>query len=191
MAVVRRMYEMRFDETPDPSMTIQQLRGMEGRRVRDAYAAASECSGMPWAGRSYDRGQWDFTDPVNRALSAANSCLYGVCHAAIVSVGYSPAIGFIHTGKQLSFVYDIADLYKTEITIRMAFEQATSAEPELERRVRLACRDLFRERRLLERIVPDIRKALGVTIEEEQADAIWQEDPAAPSELWDPPEEAE
>ncbi|GMV38183.1 MAG: CRISPR-associated endonuclease Cas1 [Fimbriimonadales bacterium] len=189
LAVAKRMYAMRFEEPLDPSLSIQQLRGMEGRRVRDAYAEASARTGIPWTGRSYDRGQWDFTDPVNRALSAANSCLYGVCHAAIVSVGYSPAIGFIHTGKQLSFVYDIADLYKTEITIPLAFEQAADAAPDLERRVRLACRDLFREHHLLDRIVPDIRKALGVTPDEEEADAVWQDDPAAPASLWEPPEE--
>jgi CRISPR-associated protein Cas1 len=191
LAVAKRMYAMRFDEAPDPALTIQQLRGLEGRRVREAYAAASARTGVPWSGRSYDRSEWDWSDPVNRALSAANSCLYGVCHAAIVSVGYSPAIGFIHTGKQLSFVYDIADLYKTEITIPIAFEQAADAAPELERRVRLACRDAFRTQRLLDRIVPDIRRALGVTADEEQAEAAWQEDPAAPSPLWGPSGEVE
>src|SRR5579875_2210455 len=112
LAVVRRMYSMRFPEPLDDYLSLQQIRGREGIRVREAYARASRATGVPWKGRSYQRDQWGSTDPINRALSAANSCLYGVCHAAIVSAGFSPALGFIHTGKMLSFVYDIADLYK-------------------------------------------------------------------------------
>src|SRR5579884_2719753 len=124
LAVVRRLYEMRFDETLSPELTLEQIRGREGVRVRDAYARASRETGLEWHGRSYDRTSWRSADPVNRALSAANSCLYGVCHAAIVSAGYSPALGFIHTGKMLSFVYDVADLYKVETTIPVAFRAA-------------------------------------------------------------------
>lgn len=87
MQVVRRLYQMRFAEPFDPELTLQQIRGMEGVRVRDAYAQASRETGVPWSGRSYRRGNWGDTDPVNRALSAANACLYGVCHAGIVSAG--------------------------------------------------------------------------------------------------------
>src|SRR5690554_5875285 len=122
--VVVRLYRMRFIEDLPSSLTLQQLRGREGSRVREAYARASEASGVPWTGRSYDRNNWSNADPVNKALSVANSCLYGICHAAIVSLGYSPGLGFIHTGKLLSFVYDIADLYKVEITIPTAFHAA-------------------------------------------------------------------
>ncbi|MBI2323195.1 MAG: type I-E CRISPR-associated endonuclease Cas1, partial [Chloroflexi bacterium] len=108
LQVVERMYRMRFREALGRNLTLRQIRGKEGIRVREAYAQASRASGIPWRGRVFDRGNWRAADPVNRALSTANSCLYGVCHAAIVSAGYSPALGFIHTGKMLSFVYDIA-----------------------------------------------------------------------------------
>src|SRR5207249_109763 len=121
LQVARRLYQMRFPEPWDDALTLQQLRGKEGIRVRDAYQRASRETDVPWTGRSYNRGSWSAADPVNRALSSATSCLYGVCHAAIVSAGYSPAIGFIHTGKMLSFVYDVADLYKPEIAIPIAF----------------------------------------------------------------------
>jgi CRISPR-associated protein Cas1 len=77
--------------------------------MRDAYAEAADIYGVRWTGRRYDRSNWAQADPINRALSAANACMYGVCHAAIVAGGYSPALGFIHTGKQLSFVYDVGD----------------------------------------------------------------------------------
>ena len=182
--VVMRMYRMRFREKLPPNLTVQELRGREGIRVREAYARASRETGVPWSGRTYERSDWRSADPVNRALSCANSCLYGLCHAAILSVGYSPALGFIHTGKQLSFVYDVADLYKVDITIPVAFQAATEGEDDLERRVRLRCRDMFRESHLVQRVVPDIRTALGET--EEPAQFEPDSDPALPTDLWLP-----
>jgi len=187
--VVRRFYELRFSEELDPALTLRQIRGMEGVRVRDAYAKAARETGVPWSGRSYRRDEWSASDPVNRALSTANSCLYGICHAAIVSAGFSPALGFIHTGKMLSFVYDVADLYKTEVTIPAAFRAAADVTDGLERRVRLACRDEFVSTRLLGRIIPDIQMVLEFPPRRTAGDGErfdWE--PAAPGSLWDPEE---
>jgi len=184
LEVVLRLYRMRFGEMLDDSLTLEQIRGKEGLRVRAAYAEASRSSGVPWAGRSYQRDLWGAADPINRALSAANSCLYGVCHAAIVSAGYSPALGFIHIGKMLSFVYDVADLYKVEMAIPVAFRETAAGKKDLERRVRQACRDAFREQRLLQRIIPDIEQALGADAAEDAED--FAADAAAPGGLWDP-----
>jgi CRISPR-associated protein Cas1 len=185
LEIVRRLYEMRFAEPLDPDLSLQQIRGMEGMRVRKAYGDASAASGVPWAGRNYDRSSWKAGDPVNRALSAANSCLYGVCHAAIVAAGYSPALGFIHTGKQLSFVYDVADLYKVELTIPVAFEVAGAGVNPVERETRLRCRDAFARLDLLGRVVKDIERALDVRLPEEDV-ADFDADPALPGGLWDP-----
>lgn len=185
LQVVRRMYEMRFTEPLKPGLTLRQIRGKEGIRVREAYAKAGRATGIKWAGRAYQRDKWTAADPVNRALSAANSCLYGICHAAIVSAGYSPALGFIHTGKMLSFVYDIADLYKADTTIPLAFYTAAEDEANLESRIRRACRDMFQSERLLQRIIPDIERALDVpTPQNEEVD--FDADDAAPGGLWDP-----
>ncbi|NLX22430.1 MAG: type I-E CRISPR-associated endonuclease Cas1 [Phycisphaerae bacterium] len=187
LQVVVRMYCLRFDEPVDPNLTLRQLRGKEGIRVRQAYAEAGKAAGIEWQGRSYHREQWNAADPVNRALSAANSCLYGLVHAAILSGGYSPALGFIHTGKQLSFVYDVADLYKAELTIPLAFRMAAEGDEQLERRVRLACRDRFHQDRLIERILPDVHRVLDV--EEVQAgEDEFADDEAKPAGLWDPEE---
>jgi len=155
------MYRFRFREGVPEEVTLEQIRGMEGIRVRRAYAQASEKYGVEWKGRRYDQDDWSKGDPVNRALSAANACLYGVCHAGILSAGYSPGLGFIHTGKMLSFVYDIADLYKTELTIPVAFTVAARGTAELERTVRTECRKAFYEFRLVERMLPDIAEVLG------------------------------
>ncbi len=185
LAVVKRMYRRRFPGTPDARLTVQQLRGMEGIRVREAYASASRQTGVPWHGRQYDRKHWDQTDPINRALSCANACLYGIVHAAILSAGYSPSLGFIHTGKQLSFVYDIADLYKAELSIPLAFETVAAGGGPLEQQVRIACRERFRTSRLLERILPDIAWVLDVDAADSAAAAI-DTDQALPGQLWDP-----
>ena len=186
LQVVRRMYEMRFADPLDAGLTLQQIRGREGIRVREAYAQASRKYGVEWKGRSYKRDNWYSADPVNRALSAANSCLYGVVHAAIVAAGYSTALGFIHTGKMLSFVYDIADLYKADLTVPLAFEMAAKGTETLEARIRRACRDEFYQQRLLQRIMPDIEKALAVVAEETVAEEDFDQDAALPSVLWDP-----
>jgi CRISPR-associated protein Cas1 len=183
LGVVMQLYRMRFQESLDGALTVEQIRGMEGVRVRKSYARASAETGVPWVGRSYKRDQWADADVINRALSAANSCLYGICHAAIVSAGYSPALGFIHTGKMLSFVYDVADLYKTEVTIPVAFHVVGEGIHDLESRVRLACRDSFRAARLLQRIVPDLEQALGAA--NARADYDFDSDEAAPGSLWD------
>jgi CRISPR-associated protein Cas1 len=190
LQVVERLYRMRFTEELPAGLTLRQLRGREGMRVRWAYEKASRETGVPWHGRSYDRRDWRTADPVNRALSTANACLYGICHAAIVAAGFSPAIGFIHTGKMLSFVYDVADLYKTEITIPIAFRTVAEGERDLEGRVRRACRDAFREGRLLARIIPDIGRALGMPSQPLER-AEFDDDPAAPGKLWDPTGEIE
>ncbi|NLJ34801.1 MAG: type I-E CRISPR-associated endonuclease Cas1 [candidate division WS1 bacterium] len=188
--VARRMYAFRFKEVVLADLGMDQIRGLEGQRVRETYRRLSEQFDVPWHGRSYDRIKWQGGDPVNRAISAANSCLYGLCHAAIISAGYSPALGFIHTGKQLSFVYDIADLYKTECSLPTAFAIAAQDPPHLEREVRIAMRDSFRASRLIQRVIPDIKALLAEDITEEEL-AIYDDDPALPAPLWSPSEAPE
>lgn len=192
LEVCKRMYRYRFD-TPelDDDLTLQQLRGMEGARVRTAYAQASLRYGVEWHGRRYKRGSWGSTDPINRALSSANALLNGLCHAAIVSGGYSPALGFIHTGKQRSFVYDIADLYKVEITIPLAFRTTAQGVKNLGPRVRTACRQAFKETKLLQRILPDIKALLDIPDEILTAGQEADSDPACPTPLWTPIPEVE
>jgi CRISPR-associated protein Cas1 len=153
--------------------------------MRNAYAEASKKYGVEWNGRRYERGNWNKTNAINRALSAANALLNALCHAAIVSGGYSPALGFIHTGKQLSFVYDVADLYKTEITIPVAFEITAKYPGKPEPYVRRACRERFRETKLLQRILPDIDKLLRIPPSPAFADLL-DEDSALPTDLWSP-----
>lgn len=177
--VVRKMYQMRFNVELPLGLSLSQIRGKEGVRVREAYAAASRQFGVPWHGRRYDRTNWRFGDTINQTLSAANALLNGICHAAITAGGYSPALGFVHTGRMLSFVYDIADLYKTKLTIPAAFQIVSESEEKTESRVRALCRERFKEFNLLQRILPDIDELLEIPEEIAESYAL---DP--PSQLW-------
>ncbi len=192
LQVVERLYRMRFPEPLPEGLRLEQIRGREGIRVREAYAQAAEKYKVTWNGRNYNRTDWNETDPVNRALSAANACLHGLTHAALLSSGYSPALGFIHQGKQLSFVYDIADLYKMQVTVPVAFSAVAENPPKLETVVRKRCRDAFTNLRLLQRIVPDIDKVLQLDKESETPDGFDpDQDPSLPTPWWSNPKEVQ
>ncbi|WP_221091601.1 type I-E CRISPR-associated endonuclease Cas1e [Deinococcus aquaedulcis] len=177
--VVRQMYTMRFPEGLPGNLTLQQIRGREGARVRDLYARYSQAHGVKWQERKYNRGNWDAASPINKAISSGTACLYGLAHAAILSCGYSPALGFVHTGKQLSFVYDVADLYKMEVVMPVAFQEAARGGDEIDRRVRLALRDHMKQLRLLERMANDL-----LTLLDDRHDDDPEDDDVG--ELWDP-----
>jgi CRISPR-associated protein Cas1 len=160
LKIVRKMYAMRFKENPPERRSVQQLRGIEGVRVRKMYELIARQYGVAWKTRNYDHSEWESGDIPNRCLSSATACLYGICEAAILAAGYAPAIGFIHTGKPQSFVYDIADVFKFETVVPVAFRIAARKPRDPERDVRLACRDAFRQSRLLHRIIPSIEEIL-------------------------------
>lgn len=155
--VATRMYERRFGQAPLGS-DLARLRGLEGQRVKALYRLLAQQHKVPRFKRSYDPYDWDIQSPVNLALSAANTCLYGVVHSALLAMGCSPGLGFVHTGTQHAFVYDIADLYKAETTIPLAFSLHASPDPERDARRKL--RDGFRLFRLMPRIVGDIQALL-------------------------------
>lgn len=161
LKVVRKMYAIRFGEEPPARRSVEQLRGIEGARVRETYKLIAKRYGVEWKARNYDTSDWDKSDIPNRCLSAATACLYGVTEAAVLAAGYTPAVGFIHTGKPLSFVYDVADIYKFETVVPVAFKIAARQPGNPEQQVRIACRDVFRESKLLERIIPGIEVMLS------------------------------
>ncbi|MCI0686539.1 MAG: type I-E CRISPR-associated endonuclease Cas1e [Sporichthyaceae bacterium] len=176
--VARRMYRMRFPDEDVSSLVMQQLRGREGARVKKLYRKHSARTGVPWSGRVYQPGEpFAAGDDVNRLLSAGHSCLYGICHAAIVGIGASPALGFVHSGGATSFVLDMADLYKAEYTIPLAFDLAARGHLN-ERDARTAFRDQVADGALMGRIVRDIKTLLlgdGREVSDEDANSLWDE----------------
>lgn len=189
MATVRRLYELRFQEPLSTSLTLQQIRGKEGARVRDAYRDFAQRYGVEWIGRDYKSDDWKAADPINRALSASNAALYAVTLAGLHALGYSPALGFIHTGKQLSFVYDLADIFKLSTSVPAAFQSAAEGPHQVERRARSLFRSLAAQQHLLDQVCDVLRdlfaqESTGSVPAAE--DCGFDSDSAKPGLLWDP-----
>jgi len=161
LKVVRKMYEIRLGEPAPAKRSIEQLRGIEGARVRKTYELLAKRYGVKWKGRRYDPKDWSKGDTVNQCISAATSCLYGITEAAVLAAGYAPAVGFIHSGKPLSFVYDIADIFKFDSVVPEAFKIAAKSPRNPDRQVRIACRDSFRAQKTLKKIIPMIEEVLS------------------------------
>ncbi|WP_028478547.1 type I-E CRISPR-associated endonuclease Cas1e [Nocardia sp. CNY236] len=176
--VATRMYTHRFGDTPTGA-TIAQLRGLEGQRVKVLYRTLAQKYGIKRFRRNYDPTAWDAQDLVNLALSAANSCMYGVVHAAVLALGCSPALGFVHSGTQMAFVYDIADLFKMRVTVPLAFSLHASTDPEREARRRL--REDFRLLKLMPEIVTSIQQVVSPEHAGSQIDRS-----TSITHLWDP-----
>ncbi|MDF7445349.1 type I-E CRISPR-associated endonuclease Cas1e [Proteus mirabilis] len=161
LKVVRKMFELRFGESAPLKRSVDQLRGIEGARVRKQYQMLAKKFKIDWKGRRYDPKDWEAGDIINRCISAATACLYGVTEAAILAAGYAPAIGFVHTGKPLSFVYDIADIIKFDTVVPVAFKVASYKTIAPDREVRIACREAFRKYQTLNKLIPLIEEVLS------------------------------
>ncbi|MEU0283462.1 type I-E CRISPR-associated endonuclease Cas1e [Streptomyces sp. NPDC006195] len=179
LTVATAMYKKRFGTLPGPAHTLDHLRGFEGQRVKAHYQLLAKQYKIGRFRRTYDPAAWDEQDPVNLALSSANTCLYGIVHAAILALGCSPALGYVHNGNQQAFVYDIADLYKADLTIPLAFSLHNSTSPEAE--ARRSFRDGLRLFKLLPRIVGDIQQLLAPETDPDIPDPEEQL-----VDLWDP-----
>ena len=164
LAVARAMYQMRFLNEDVSSCTMQQLRGREGARVRQVYRHWSELTGVPWDKRTYDHEDFNAGNEINKALSAAHTCLYGIAHSVIVALGCSPGLGFVHVGHERSFVYDVADLYKAEISIPVAFKTAAKQPDDIGSATRHAMRDAVYDLSLMRRMARDIPRLLGAPV---------------------------
>ncbi|MFD8480498.1 type I-E CRISPR-associated endonuclease Cas1e [Kitasatospora sp. NPDC059673] len=158
--VARAMYRLRFPDEDPAGLTRKELLGREGTRMKECYRAHATRTGIRWRGRNYIPGDFTSGDAVNQAITAAAQAMYGVSHAVVTALGCSPALGFVHSGHELSFVLDIADLYKTEVGIPVAFDVAAESDEDVGARTRRALRDRIHELRLQERIVADIHRLL-------------------------------
>lgn len=169
LQVVRKMYQMRFPDEDVSELTMQQLRGREGSRMRKLHKEQAKKWNVSWQSREYKTEDFFASDLINQALSAANVCLYGLAHAVIAALGCSAGLGFVHVGHECSFVYDIADLYKAEITIPVAFQTASEQPEDLPAVVRRRVRDKMTQSSLLERMVKDVHQLLQA---DEQKDEV-------------------
>lgn len=155
--VVRKIYKKRFDDLDLDKMTLKELRGLEGIKVKETYKFYAKIYKVKWKFRDSRMAGNEKQDMINQIITILNQMLYAICHGIILSIGFSPSIGFIHTGNMESFVFDVADFYKESIIIPMAFQIHDSVKPE---NVNLISRKKFREviveKKLITQIVNDV-----------------------------------
>jgi len=121
LEVARRTFSVRFPVAELAGKNLKEMMGMEGYRVRRLYDESAKKYGVGWQGRLFQPGKFALSDMTNKILTSANAALYGILLSSIYALGYSPHIGFIHSGSPLPFVYDMADLYKEGLCIDLAF----------------------------------------------------------------------
>lgn len=160
--VARRMYARRFPKAALADKNLKEMMGMEGYRVRQLYEEKAQAYKVGWKGRSYVPGKFEMSDITNQILTSTNAALYGILSSAVHSLGYSPHIGFIHSGSPLPFVYDLADLYKEHLCIDLAFSLTFEmAGTYNKHKVAEGFRQRVIEMDLLARVANDIEEILG------------------------------
>ena len=180
MQVVRDMYKLRYPDEHISRKSSSELRGIEGMHVKKLYEELAEQYSIHWSVRSYKVDDFESQDDINRALTTAHQVLYGIIKSVLHLTGFSSAIGFIHTGKMDSFVYDMADLYKEKVSIPVAFETVSKNPVNLDSSVREAMRGKILELHLLKHIVNDLKMLFNC--EDEDIKNLEQ------LKIWDPKE---
>ncbi len=173
----KAMYAFRFPGEDLSGLSMQQLRGREGSRMKRLYKETAEKHGIEWKGRDYDPNHFASGSALDRALSDCNACLYGLAMSVICALGLSPGLGIVHVGHERSLAYDIADLYKHLTSIPVAFQLAADVQKEWNGKIpsdfdslaRRRMRDIFRETRLLSRMVKDV---IGLFSDGDCADGV-------------------
>lgn len=162
--VARRMFARRFPNADLEGKTLKEMMGMEGHRVRSLYQRKAEEYQVGWKGRKFVPGKFETSDVTNQVLTGSNAALYGILCSAVHSMGYSPHIGFIHSGSPLPFIYDLADLYKEYLCIDLAFALTRDMAGRYNKhKVSEAFRQRVIEMDLLAKLADDIANMLGVS----------------------------
>jgi CRISPR-associated protein Cas1 len=160
--VARRMFARRFPTADLKGKSLASMMGMEGFRVREIYEQKAQEYNVGWKGRKFTPGKFEMGDMTNQILTSSNAALYGIISSVVHSLGYSPHIGFIHSGSPLPFVYDLADLYKETLCIDLAFSLTLDMAGKYNRHKVL---NAFRKRviamDLLAKMGSDIEEVLG------------------------------
>jgi len=164
IGVARQMYAIRFGEEVK-ARTIEMLRGMEGARLKRMYELVAQRYGVPWQGRRYDRANPNATDIPNQAINHAASAVEAAAAIAVASTATIPQLGFVHEDSGQSFVLDIADLVRHDVTLTIAFSAAKQAmkvrDANLESLVRTKAAEVFNREQVVSRLIDHIKALVG------------------------------
>lgn len=162
LEVARKMYAHRFPDAELKGKSLKEMMGMEGHRVKLSYQQKAEKYGVGWKGRQFTPGKMELSDVTNQVLTSSNAALYGILCSVVHSMGYSPHIGFIHSGSPLPFVYDLADLYKDKLCVDLAFSLTREMAGRYNKHlVSKSFRERVIELDLLAKAATDINKLMG------------------------------
>ena len=162
LTVARRLFAKRFPDADLIGKNLNEMMGMEGYRIKNIYNEKALKYKIGWKGRSFQPNKFELSDTTNQILTSANSALYGVLSSAIHSMGYSPHVGFIHSGSPLPFVYDMADLYKENLCIDLAFFMSLELAGKYDRiKVISEFRNRITSMDLMSKIGEDLSELLG------------------------------
>ncbi len=161
----RRLYAWRFGRVL-PHRDIETLRGIEGARIKESYKLVAQRFGIEWHGRRYDRQNPNAADLPNQALNHAATFVEAAADLAVAAVGALPPLGFIHEDSSNAFTLDIADLYRVDLTLPLAFGAVRALREgeadHLEREVRRRAAKLFRQEKLIPRMIDRIKELFDV-----------------------------
>jgi CRISPR-associated protein Cas1 len=159
----RRLYAWRFGRVL-PHRNIEALRGIEGARIKESYRLLAQRFGIEWHGRRYDRNNPDTADLPNQAINHAATFVEAAADIAVAAVGALPPLGFIHEESSNAFTLDIADLWRIDLTVPLAFGAAKAClegkADNLEREVRRRAAAAFRQHKLIPKMIERIKELL-------------------------------
>ena len=126
LSVARALFAKRFPDADLEKKSLQEMMAWKVCASASLYEEKARQYNVGWKGRSFTPGKFELSDLTNQILTSANAALYGILCSCVHSLGYSPHLGFIHSGSPLPFIYDLADLYKAELCIDLAFSLTLS-----------------------------------------------------------------
>lgn len=161
LRIARTMYAWRLGEVL-PASDIAVLRGIEGARMKETYRQLADAYGVAWKGRRYDRSSPTANDLANNAINHASAAVRALAEVAVAVTGAIPQLGFIHEDSGHAFSLDIADIFRDDTLLPLAFGAMKQFRPdgqdEIERLVRREARDLFRSGRVIERMIQKVKE---------------------------------
>ncbi|MCS6803421.1 MAG: type I-E CRISPR-associated endonuclease Cas1e [Dehalococcoidia bacterium] len=161
----RRLYAWRFGRVL-PHRDIETLRGIEGARLKESYRLVAERFGIVWHGRWYDRNQPLAADLPNQAINHAATFVEAAAEIAVAAVCALPPLGFIHEDSSIAFTLDIADLWRVDLTLPLAFAAVRAyldgKSESLEREVRYRAALAFRREKLIPRMIERIKQLFDI-----------------------------
>ena len=171
LRVVRKMYALRFGEDAPARRSVDQLRGIEGARVRETYKLLAQRHGVHWDGRHYDPhglviGRRGEPLPVGGDRGAlwgdrSGGAGGGLCAGDRLPAQRQAAELRLRHRRHLKFETVVPEAFRVAAAVQQGkpLDGRPVVDPVAE--VRRRCRDAFRRADVLARLIPLIEEVLS------------------------------